>query len=82
MTNNILAITGQDTNFRVITLAAPVSAGLLAGAPLAGADHFALDFTPAIHGTVTMVLGAQNWDNGHAGGAGSFTVTSIFPRRM
>lgn len=75
MTNNILAITGQDTNFRVITLAVPVSAGLLV--PPSPAPIISLDFTPAIHGTVTMVLGAQNWDNGHAGGAGSFTVTSI-----
>ena len=29
-----------------------------------------------------MVLGAQNWDNGHAGGAGIFTVTSISNTRV
>jgi hypothetical protein len=41
-----------------------------------------LDFTPAVHGSVTMVLGAQNWDNGHAGGSGSFTVTAISATRV
>jgi hypothetical protein len=75
LTNNILAITGQDTNFRVITLAVPLSAGLVV--PPSPAPTISLDFIAGIHGTVTMVLGAQNWDNGHSGGAGSFTVTAI-----
>ena len=80
LTNNILAVTGQDTNFRVITLAVPLSAGLQV--PPSPPATVSLDFTPAVHGTVTMVLGAQNWDNGHAGGAGSFTVTSISATRV
>ena len=80
LTNNILTITGQDTNFRVITLAVPIGAGLLI--PPSPAATISLDFTPAIHGTVTMVLGAQNWDNGHAGGAGSFTITGISATRV
>jgi len=80
LTNNILAITGQDTNFRVITLAVPISGGL--AIPPSPPATVSLDFTPAIHGTVTMVLGAQNWDNGHAGGAGTFTVTSISATRV
>jgi hypothetical protein len=41
-----------------------------------------LDFPAIGRGTVTMVLGAQNWDNGHAGGAGTFTVTSISATRV
>jgi len=80
LTNNILAVTGQDTSFRVITFAVPLSAGLLV--PPSSPPTISLDFTPAIHGTVTMVLGAQNWDNGHAGGAGTFTVTSISATRV
>jgi hypothetical protein len=80
LTNNILTITGQDTNFRVITLAVPLSAGLQV--PPSPAPTISLDFIPGIHGVVTMVLGAQNWDNGHAGGAGSFTVTSISTTRV
>jgi hypothetical protein len=80
LTNNILTVTGQDTNFRVITLAVPISAGL--EVPPSPPPTITLDFTPAVHGVVTMVLGAQNWDNGHAGGAGSFTVTSISATRV
>jgi hypothetical protein len=80
LTNNILTITGQDTNFRVITLAVPLSAGLLV--PPSSPPTISLDFIPGVHGVVTMVLGAQNWDNGHAGGAGSFTVTSISTTRV
>ena len=80
LTNNILTITGQDTNFRVITLAVPIGAGLLI--PPSPEATISLDFTPAIHGTVTMVLGAQNWDNGHAGGAGTFAITAISATRV
>jgi hypothetical protein len=29
-----------------------------------------------------MVLGSQNWDNGHAGGDGSLTLTSISTTRV
>jgi hypothetical protein len=63
-------VTGQDTNFRVITLAVPISAGL--EVPPSPPPTITLDFTPAVHGVVTMVLGAQNWDNGHAGGAAAY----------
>ncbi|HEX8031011.1 MAG TPA: hypothetical protein VF491_21225 [Vicinamibacterales bacterium] len=80
MTNNILTITGQDTNFRVITLAVPTSAGLMV--PPSPPATISLNFGPDIHGTVTMVLGAQNWDNGHAGGEGTFTITSISQTRV
>ena len=80
LTNNILAVTGQDTNFRVITLAVPLGGGVLV--PPSAPPTISLDFTSAIHGTVTMVLGAQNWDNGHTGGAGSFTVTAISATRV
>src|SRR5262245_30536930 len=80
LTNNILAITGQDTNFRVITLAVPISGGL--AIPPSLPATVSLDFTPAVHGTVTMVLGAQNWDNGHAGGAGTFMITAISATRV
>jgi Family of unknown function (DUF6252) len=80
LTNNILGITGQDTGFRVITLAVPIGGGL--SIPPSPPATISLDFTPAVHGTVTMVLGAQNWDNGHAGGAGTFTITSISATRV
>ena len=80
MTNNILAITGQDTNSRVITLAVPTSGALMV--PPSPPPTISLNFGPDIHGTVTMVLGAQNWDNGHAGGEGSFTITSISQTRV
>ena len=77
---NILAITGQDTNFRVITLAVPISGGLLI--PPSGPATVSLDFTPGIRGTVTMVLGAQNWDNGHDGAVGTITITSLSATRV
>jgi hypothetical protein len=80
LTNNILTITGQDTNFRVITLAVPVSGGLLI--PPSSPLTVSLDFGPGVRGTVSMVLGSQNWDNGHDGGTGTFTVTSISSTRV
>src|SRR5262245_8077766 len=80
LTNNILTVTGQDTNFRVITLAVPISGGLLV--PPSQPTTVTLDFTPGIHGVVTMVVGAQNWDNGHAGATGTFTVTSLSATRV
>lgn len=80
LTNNILGITGQDTNFRVITLAIPLSGGLLV--PPSQPPTISLNFGPDIHGTVTMVLGAQNWDNGHTGGEGTVTITSISQTRV
>lgn len=80
LTNNILTITGQDTNFRVITLAVPISAGLLI--PPSGPATVSLDFTPGVHGVVTMVLGSQNWDNGHDGASGTFTITALSPTRV
>ena len=78
--NNILTITGQDTNFRVITLAVPFSGGVQI--PPSPPASVSLDFATPGRGIVTMVLGAQNWDNGHDGGAGTFTVTSISNTRV
>jgi hypothetical protein len=78
--NNILTITGQDTNFRVITLAVPFSGGVQI--PPSPPASVSLDFATLGRGIVTMVLGAQNWDNGHDGGAGTFTVTSISNTRV
>jgi Family of unknown function (DUF6252) len=80
LTNNFLTITGQDTNFRVITIVVPLSAGLLV--PPSAPTTITLDFTSGVHGVATMVLGAQNWDNGHDGAQGSFTVTSISATRV
>jgi hypothetical protein len=80
LTGNILSITGQDTNFRVITFAVPLSGGLLI--PPSQATSVSLDFAAFGHGTAAMTLGAQNWDNGHAGGAGTFTVTGISATRV
>jgi Family of unknown function (DUF6252) len=80
LTNNFLTITGQDTSFRVITIVVPLSAGLLV--PPSQPPTITLDFTSGVHGVATMVLGAQNWDNGHDGGQGSFTVTSISATRV
>jgi hypothetical protein len=80
LTNNILTVTGQDTNLRAITLAVPVSGSLQV--PPAAAPTISLTFGAAPPGVVTMVLGSQNWDNGHAGGDGSFTVTSISTTRV
>lgn len=80
LTGNILSITGQDTNFRVITFAVPISGGLMI--PPSQPTSVSLDFSPAVHGTAIMTLGAQNWDNGHSGGAGTFTVTSISATRV
>jgi hypothetical protein len=79
LTSNLLAITGQDTNSRVITLVVPISAGLQV--PPSSAPTISLDF-PGNLGVVGMVLGAQHWDNGFAGGAGSLTVTSISATRV
>jgi hypothetical protein len=80
LTNNLLTVTGQDTNFRVITLVVPVSASLQV--PPSAPPVISLTFGAIPQGVVTMVLGAQNWDNGHAGGEGSFTVSSISPTRV
>ena len=78
-TNGILSITGQDGSSRVITMAVPISAALVPPAPAATAS---LTFSAAVHGTVLMVLGALNWDNGHTGGEGTFTVTSLTAARI
>jgi hypothetical protein len=80
LTNNILSVTGQDTNLRVITFAVPVSGSLQV--PPAAAPTISLAFGATPPGVVSMVLGAQNWDNGHAGGDGSFTLTSISTTRV
>jgi hypothetical protein len=80
LTNNILTITGQDTNFRVITLGVPLSGGVQI--PPSPPATVSLDFGAIPQGLVTMVLGAQNWDNAHAGGAGTLTVTSISATRV
>jgi hypothetical protein len=64
----------------VITLAVPFSGGVLI--PPSSPANVSLDFATPGRGIVTMVLGAQNWDNGHDGGAGTFTVTSISNTRV
>jgi hypothetical protein len=78
-TNGILSITGQDQSLRVITLAVPISAALIPPSPPATAS---LTFSSSVHGTVLMVMGALNWDNGHAGGEGTFAVTSLTAARV
>jgi hypothetical protein len=80
LTNGILAVTGQDTNLRVITLAVPVSGSL--AVPPSAPPSVSLTFGSIPQGVVTMVLGSLNWDNGHAGGVGTFTVTSISTTRV
>jgi len=82
LTGNFLLLTGSDTNLRVISLAVPLSAGLLI--PPSGPATVSLAFSPnpAGSGVVTMVLGAQNWDNGHAGADGTLTITSLSATRI
>ena len=80
LTNNFLTVTGQDTNFRVITLVVPVSSSLQV--PPSAPPVISLTFGAMPQGVVTMVLGAQNWDNGRAGGEGTFTLTSISTTRV
>jgi hypothetical protein len=75
--NNFLTLTGQDTNFRVITIVVPVSSTLFV--PPSQPPTILLNGTL---GLVTMVLGAQNWDNGHAGGGGTFTLTGLSVTRV
>jgi hypothetical protein len=78
--NNFLTLTGQDTNLRVITLVLPVSGSLLV--PPAQPTSISLTFGPTPFGIVGMVLGAQHWDNGFAGGVGVATITSISATRV
>jgi hypothetical protein len=78
--NNLLTLTGQDTNLRVLTLVLPVSGSLLV--PPAQAPTISLTFSPSPFGVVSMVLGSQHWDNGFAGGVGSATITSIAATRV
>src|SRR5262245_42413412 len=80
LTNNFLTITGQDTNFRVITVVVPLGAGVLI--PPSSPVTISLDFTAGVHGVATSGLVRQNGDNGHDGGQGSFTVTSISATRV
>ena len=78
--NNLLTLTGQDTNLRVLTLVLPVSGSLLV--PPAQAPTISLTFSPTPFGLVSMVLGSQHWDNGFAGGVGTSTITSIAATRV
>jgi hypothetical protein len=80
LTNGILAVTGQDTSGRVITLTVPISGSLLV--PPSAPPTISLTFGSIPQGVVTMVLGSQNWDNARSGGAGTFTVTSISSTRV
>jgi hypothetical protein len=80
LTNGILAVTGQDTSGRVITLTAPISASL--AVPPSAPPTISMNFGAIPQGVAQMVLGAQNWDNGRTGGAGTFTVTSISSTRV
>lgn len=80
LTNGILAVTGQDTSGRVITLTAPISGSLLV--PPSAPPTISMNFGAIPQGVAQMVLGAQNWDNGRTGGAGTFTVTSISTTRV
>ena len=77
LNNNFLTLTGQDTNLRVITIVVPVSSTLFV--PPSQPPTILLNGTL---GLVTMVLGAQNWDNGHAGGGGTFTLTGLSVTRV
>ena len=70
VTNGILGVTGQDPANRVISFAVPVVG---AGSP----GTYSLSFGVIGQGIATMVLGAQNWDSAHTGGAGAFTVATI-----
>jgi hypothetical protein len=78
--NNFLTLTGQDTNLRVITLVLPVSGSLLI--PPSPQTNVSLTFGPTPFGQVSMVLGASNWGNGFAGGAGTATITAISATRV
>jgi hypothetical protein len=77
LNNNFLTLTGQDTNLRVITIVVPVSSTLFV--PPSQPPTILLNGTL---GLVTMVLGTQNWDNGHAGGGGTFTLTGLSETRV
>jgi hypothetical protein len=77
LNNNFLTLTGQDTNFRVITIVVPVSSTLFV--PPSQPPTILLNGTL---GLVTMVLGTQNWDNGHAGGGGTLTLTGLSQTRV
>lgn len=78
--NSVLTLTGQDTNGRVITLALPINGSLVI--PPAAAANVSLTFGSTPFGLVTMVLGSQNWDNGHAGGSGTATITTLTSNRV
>ena len=80
LTNGILAVTGQDTSGRVITLTAPISASLLV--PPSAPPTISMNFGAIPQGVAIMVLGSQNWDNARTGGVGTFTVTGISSTRV
>lgn len=80
LTNGILAVTGQDTSGRVITLTAPISASLLV--PPSAPVSISMNFGAIPQGLAMMVLGSQNWDNARTGGIGTFTVTGISSTRV
>jgi hypothetical protein len=78
--NNLLTLTGQDANLRVITLVLPMSGALLI--PPSPQTNISLTFSPTPFGVVSMVLGSQHWDNGFAGGVGTATITAISATRV
>jgi hypothetical protein len=78
--NNFLTLTGQDTSSRVITLVLSVSGSLLV--PPSPPTSISLTFGATPLGVVSMVLGAQHWDNGYPGGVGTATITSISATRV
>ncbi len=78
--NNFLTLTGQDTNGRVITFVLPFTSTVLI--PPSPASVYSLNVGTANQPIVTMVLGAQNWDNSHTGATGSLTITGITQTRV
>jgi hypothetical protein len=80
LVNNFLALTGQDTNLRVITIVVPLSGSL--AVPPSAPPVISLSFGTIPQGVATMVLGALNWDNARSGAVGSVTVTSISTTRV
>ena len=78
--NNLLTLTGQDTNLRVLTLVLPVSGSL--SIPPSQPANISLTLSPTPFGVVSMVLGSQHWDNGFSGGVGTATITSISTTRV
>ncbi len=78
--NNLLTITGQDTNGRVITIVVTVSNNVLV--PPTPTVVISLNLGQGNQPIATMVLGSQNWDNSRAGSSGSLTITGLTQTRV